>query len=224
MKQLAYKHPVISRWTHWVNFPILFLMIWSGFLIYWAYPAYRIGAGDVTLIHFFPQWFISLLHLDHRLAEGMAIHFVTAWIFVTNGLLYVAYALFSGQWRTMVPDRRSFREAWLVMLHDLGIVCSAPPVVKYNGAQKIAYTAIILMGAGSALTGSAIYRPVQLSWIVRLFGGYQAARTEHFILTIGFLLFFLIHVMQVARAGYNNFRSMVAGWELVDREKEAPHA
>ncbi len=224
MNQLAYKHPLVTRWTHWVNFPILFLMIWSGLLIYWAYPAYRVGAGSFTAVHFFPNWFNSLLRLDHRLAEGMAIHFVMAWIFVVNGLLYVAFAIISGQWRLMVPDRRSLVEAWRVTLHDLGLRRSVPPIVKYNGAQKIAYTAIIAMGAASALTGLAIYRPVQLAWLVRLLGGYQTARLEHFALTVGFVLFFFLHVMQVVRAGYNNFRSMVAGWEVTDSKREAPHA
>ena len=40
MKQLVQKHPLAIRWFHWINFPLLFLMIWSGVLIYWAYPAY----------------------------------------------------------------------------------------------------------------------------------------------------------------------------------------
>src|ERR1700733_8710090 len=174
MKHFAYKHPVLIRWTHWINFPILFLMIWSGLLIYWAYPAYRLGLGGLTIVHFFPKWFYSLLQLDHQLAEGMAIHFVIGWIFVLNGLLYVAFAILSGEWRTVVPDRRSFADAWQVALHDLGLRPFAPPALKYNGAQRIAYTAIIVMGAGSVITGFAIYRPVQLAWMANLLGGYQA--------------------------------------------------
>jgi len=41
---------------------------------------------------------------------------------------------------------------------------------------------------------------------------------EHFLLTAGYLAFFLIHVSQVIRAGWNNFRSMVSGYELVEEE------
>ena len=33
--RLAYKHPLAIRWMHWINFPVLFVMIWSGLLIYW---------------------------------------------------------------------------------------------------------------------------------------------------------------------------------------------
>jgi hypothetical protein len=36
MNALQQKHPLAIRWFHWVNFPLLFLMIWSGLMIYWA--------------------------------------------------------------------------------------------------------------------------------------------------------------------------------------------
>ena len=75
-----------------------------------------------------------------------------------------------------------------------------PPQGKYNGAQRIAYTAIILMGLGSLLTGLAIYKPVQFSWLVALFGGYPMARWFHFWLTVGYVAFFLVHVGQVIKS------------------------
>ena len=40
------KHPLAIRWFHWINFPVIFIMIWSGLLIYWANDVYRIGWGD----------------------------------------------------------------------------------------------------------------------------------------------------------------------------------
>ncbi|MDQ2900981.1 MAG: cytochrome b/b6 domain-containing protein [Acidobacteriota bacterium] len=224
MEHLEKKHLLLTRWTHWVNFPILFLMIWSGLLIYWANDVYRVGLGSVTLFHFFPNWIYNLFRLDHKLADGMAMHFLFAWIFAVNGLLYVAFTLISGQWRQVVPDRKSLVQAMQVTLHDLGLRKDCPPQGKYNGAQKIAYTAIILMGLGSLLTGLAIYRPVQLHWFTALLGGYEMARWEHFWLTMGFLAFFLIHVAQVIRAGYNNFRGMVTGWELKRAERERGNA
>ncbi len=214
MTSLEYKHRLITRWTHWINFPLLFVMIWSGLLIYWAYRAYRIGVGGFTLFHFFPDWLFNALSLDHRLAEGMAVHFFFMWFFAINGILYVAYTLFSGAWREMIPNRHSFRDALQVTLYDFGLSKSQPAAHKYNAAQRIAYTAIIVMGVGSLVTGLAIYRPTQLAWLAHLLGGYQMARWEHFLLTIGYLVFFVIHVAQVARAGWNNFRSIVTGFEL----------
>ena len=61
MKALKKKHPLAIRWFHWVNFPVLFLMIWSGLLIYWSNDVYRIGLGSYTLFSFFPQQFYEAL-------------------------------------------------------------------------------------------------------------------------------------------------------------------
>ena len=196
------------------------LMTWSGALIYWANDIYRIGIGKITLFHFFPDGFYRLVHIDHRLAEGMAWHFTLAWLFSMTGILYVFYLIFSGEWRELVPRATSWRDAWGVALHDLGLRADAPPHGKLNAAQRIAYTAVILMGAGSVTTGLAIYKPVQLSWITTACGGYEAARFEHFWLTIGYLVFLGVHVAQVMRAGWNNFRAMVAGFEVVETPKK----
>jgi thiosulfate reductase cytochrome b subunit len=200
---------------HWINFPVLFVMIWSGMLIYWANDVYKIHLGRKVLFGFFPESFYKALNISHRLAEGMAFHFLFMWIFFINGLVYIGYTLISGEWRYLFPDRHSFKEAWLVLLHDLHLRKTAPPQKKYNGAQKIAYTGIILMGMGSILTGLAIYKPIQFSWLATLFGGYGSARVIHFILTMLYCLFFLVHVLQVILAGWNNFQAMVTGFEVL---------
>jgi thiosulfate reductase cytochrome b subunit len=215
MQTLKLKHLVAIRWFHWINFPLLFLMIWSGFLIYWAYPIYSIAS-----FHFFPAWVYRTFNMNQRLAEGMALHFFFMWLFVVNGVLYVAYTLWSGEWRLLVPRSASaFRDAWYVALHDLHLRREVPAQEKYNAAQQISYTAIVVMGIGSVLTGLAIYKPAQLSWLAACFGGYAGARYIHFFLTIGYCLFFVVHVMQVAVTGWNNFRSMVIGYELVNEHE-----
>jgi thiosulfate reductase cytochrome b subunit len=190
-------------------------MIWSGLLIYWANDVYRIGFGSTTLLKFFPDSFYKALNVPFRLSEGMAYHFVFMWFFFLNGFAYVLYTIFSGEWRYLLPKRNSFKQAWLVLLHDLRIRKTAPPPEgKYNAAQRIAYTAIIIMGIGSILSGLAIYKPVQLGWLCAAMGGYKMARIIHFALTIGYVLFFLVHIVQVAIAGWNNFRAMVTGFEV----------
>jgi len=219
MKRLEKKHPLAIRWFHWINFPVLTVMIWSGWLIYWASDVYRVGLGRFTLFKFFPQWFYDRLHLGSRLAEGMAWHFLFMWLFGVNGLLYVLYTALSGEWRYLVPNRHSFREAIQVVLHDLQLTKHHPPRRKFNGAQQIAYTSIILMGAGSLLTGLAIYKPTQFAWLATLLGGYMAARFEHFWLMIGYIVFFVVHIAQVIRTGWNNFRAMVTGYEVVSLEE-----
>ena len=219
MKTLELKHLKAIRWFHWINFPLLVLMIWSGMLIYWANDVYRIGFGSFTVLHFFPDSFYSAFNLGHRLAEGMAWHFLLMWLFAANGIAYVIYTIVSGEWRYLVPNRNSLREAIQVTLYDLHLSKMQPPRRKFNGAQQFAYTSIVLMGFGSLVTGLAIWKSVQFGWLIWLLGGYQAARIEHFLLTIGYVLFFVIHILQVLRAGWNNLRSMITGYEVVSAEE-----
>jgi thiosulfate reductase cytochrome b subunit len=219
MIRLEPKHPRAVRWMHWINVPVLTVMIWSGLLIYWANDIYAVRFGGVTLFHFFPDWFYRALNLEHGLAVGMAYHFTFMWLFALNGVLYVLYTFVSGQWRHLLPNRHTPREALDVVLHDLKLRKAPLPRAKFNGAQRLAYTGVILMGAGSLVTGLAIYKPTQLAWLTSVLGGYEWARAEHFTLTICYVLFFVVHIAQVIRAGWNNFRAMVTGYELV-RVKE----
>lgn len=207
------------RWTHWINFPLLTIMIWSGMLIYWSNDVYTITLFGHTFFKFFPEWFNEALDIPAHLAKGMSYHFLFMWFFALNGLIYVTYTIISGSWRELLPQRKSFKEAWQVLLHDLHIRKMLPPQNKYNAAQRIAYTAIIVMAFGSLLTGLAIYKPVQFATITWLCGGYHLARIIHFVLTLGYVFFFLIHITQVILAGWKNFWSVISGFEVIQPNK-----
>jgi thiosulfate reductase cytochrome b subunit len=226
--RLERKHALAIRWMHWVNFPVLFTMIWSGLLIYWndsdnayqhPHAVYRVGVGSLTLVRLFPPWFWKAINAPYRVTEGLGYHFFFMWLFAINGILYVSYLVVSGEWRLLMPERKSIRDAIQVTLVDLHLRKGFPPQKKYNGAQRIAYSAVILMGLGSLVTGLSIYKPTQVHWVTTLLGGYEMARWEHFWLTMGFCAFFVVHVVQVVLAGWNNFRSMVSGYEIVPAAK-----
>jgi thiosulfate reductase cytochrome b subunit len=208
------KHPRAIRWLHWINFPLMAVMIWSGLRIYWAEDVYAFGFGSWEWFVFFPEIVYEKLDLDRHLARGLAFHFSFGWLFVINGLAYTIYLVATGEWRHIVPDRKSVGEAKDVVLHDLHLTDEAPPQGLYNAAQRIAYTTVLVMGAIVVVSGFAIYKPTQLYPLPLLFGGYQGARLIHFSMTIGIMLFFLVHVLQVARAGWGNFRAMVTGYEI----------
>lgn len=225
MKKIRHKHPLAIRWFHWLNFPILLAMAWSGLLIYWANDIYKLGWGDKTLLKFFPQSFYDAWKIPYRLAEGMNIHFFFMWLFALNGFLYVGYLFLSGEWRVLFPDKKSWKDMGLLMLNSLRISRKKPAQGKFNAAQRIVYTGVILLGFIMLLNGLAIYKPVQLHWLCALFGGYENARAIHFIITILFVLFFLVHIIQVVLHGWNNFRAMITGFEVVkETDESAPSA
>lgn len=217
-KQLENKHPLAIRWLHWINFPLLTMMIWSGILIYWANPVYSFRIGSYEVFHFFPQWFYDFLEIPYHLADGLQLHFFFMWLFAVNGVAYVAYLIASGEWRAILPVAASLKRAPRVALYDLHLLKKLPFQGKYNDAQRIAYTGVILMGAGSVITGLAIYKPTQIGWLTWLLGGYEWARWEHFWLMIAFVGFFGVHVLQVVLAGWANFRSMITGYDLVEAD------
>jgi len=228
--KIVEKHSAAIRWMHWINFPVLLLMIWSGFMIYWAdsatgftneHEVYRIGFRSFTLVRLFPPWVYHLLRLDQHQARGLALHALFMWVFTINGVAYALFLAISGQWRFILPDRRSLAHLWSAFRAELKGHNVPPPEHKYNAVQRLAYTLVILMGAGALLTGVAIWKPTSLNLVTKMFGGYQTARWLHFWLTIGFCFFFLVHVLQVLRSGWNNLRSMISGAQIVPHTEPA---
>lgn len=208
---------------HWINVPLLTIMIWSGLRIYWAdlRDPYGFGVGLIGWhwFDFFPDAVNERLQLERRLARGMAFHFTFGWLFAINGLVYGLYIAATGLWRRLAPDRHSFSDAAQVTAHDLYLgrllKRPLPPQGQYNAAQRLSYTGVLAMGAIAVLTGLAIYKPSGLGLLTTLMGGYEMARTIHFFVTIGFIVFFVVHLLQVARAGWKNFASMITGYEVV---------
>ena len=76
---------------HWINFPLIVIMVWSGIRIYWAERVYAFGFLDWEWFKFFPESFYEPLDINNNLARGLAFHFNFAWLFVINGLAFVIY-------------------------------------------------------------------------------------------------------------------------------------
>ncbi|MEM8708098.1 MAG: cytochrome b/b6 domain-containing protein [Actinomycetota bacterium] len=216
-KKAVLRHRRGNRWMHWINFPLIVIMIWSGLRIYWAEQEWAFGILDWELFAFFPDSFNEALGLNRKLARGLAFHLSFGWLFTINGALYLTYLAITGGWRQLVPTRQQIARVPAVVLHDLGILKEEPPKDgHYNAAQQLSYTVVVLFGAVIVLTGFALFKPVQLSPLVTLFGGYESARLIHFTTTMLFVGFFVLHMVQVARAGRRNFTSMVTGYEVID--------
>jgi len=214
------KHPLALRWMHWLNFPLLMIMMFSGMRIYWAdlQDPYAIGIGGWQLFEFWPDGVNSALQLERKLASGIAFHLNFGWFFVLNGVAYVVYLSRRGEWRHIVPDVQSIRDSRKTVAHDLHLSKDKPVQGKYNPAQQITYSLVILISALLVLSGFAIYRSGQLAWLEAAFGGYDFARFVHFSCTILLLLFFFVHIVQVMRAGWANFASIITGYRLGRRD------
>ncbi|HET9152379.1 MAG TPA: cytochrome b/b6 domain-containing protein, partial [Gemmatimonadales bacterium] len=95
-----------------------------------------------------------------------------------------------------------------------------PPQGKHNALQKLAYTGILLLATISVLSGFAIYKPVQLAWLTRLFGGYELARYWHFVAVWLFTAFVIVHVLAVFLSDPASLRAIITGRY---RGRHVPH-
>lgn len=215
------KHSLALRWMHWLNFPLLMIMLYSGMRIYWAdlQDPYAIGIGGRQLFEFWPDGVNSALQLERKLAKGIAFHLTFGWFFVLNGVAYLIYLSRRGEWRHIVPDLQGVRDARRTVAHDLHLRADKPVQGKYNPAQQVIYTLVIVISALLVVSGFAIYKSGQLAWLEAAFGGYDFARFVHFSTAILLMLFFAVHLVQVARAGWANVASIITGYRLGHRDE-----
>jgi thiosulfate reductase cytochrome b subunit len=174
----------------------------------------------------FPSWITLPGYQD--LATGRRWHFFFAWIFVINGIVYVAHSLLSGHWRQLVPSRAQLREIGTSIREHLHLRFPKGEEAKsYNVLQKIAYFGVIVVLLPALVLAGITMSPgmdAAFHWLLGLFGGRQTARTIHFIAASLILLFVFVHVFMVLISGvWNNIRSMVTGRYEID-EVEDPHA
>jgi len=186
-------------------------MAGSGLRIFNAYP--NLGPRDDLYSWYpfqdskMPGW----ITLGQWLAGARHLHFAFAWFLVLNGVVYLGYALATGEWkRRYFWPPRDAKNAVETALYYARIRRSEPPHGFYNGLQRSAYTAAVALGVLQVISGLAIYKPAQLRWLTLLLGGYDSARALHF-LTLWALAFFVAgHVVMVLMHP-KTFLAMVTG-------------
>ena len=212
-RPLVKRYAGIVRLAHWLNAVFLVGMIASGLQIYNAYAHFGLRDQPLALPnpwdgHLIPRW----ARLGGWLAGGLNWHFALAWPFVITGLVYLGFLAFSGEWRSLVFRPRDIGPAVQMQLYYLRLRKEHPPQGKHNALQKAAYTFIVVLGAVATLTGFAIYKPVQLSWLTTLLGGYELTRYWHFLSVWLFVGFTLLHVALVLLVDPASLRAMITGW------------
>jgi thiosulfate reductase cytochrome b subunit len=188
--------PAWVRVMHWTNALAMILMIMSGWQIYNASPLFTFR-------------FSSSVTLGGWLAGALLWHFAAMWLLVVNGLIYLITGFATGRFRKkllpispggVISDVKA--ALTFKLAHD--------DLTKYNSVQKLLYAGIILVGVVIVLSGLSIWKPVQLSWLVALFGGYDVARYVHFVCMSLICLFLIVHVV-LAILVPKSLRAMIIG-------------
>jgi thiosulfate reductase cytochrome b subunit len=245
------RHHLLVRCSHWLNVPMLLGLILSGMSIYWASPVYKhkpdpqTGSFDpfadigiwicahIPGLHQYsnpPDWVYNHISLGPgMLAVALRLHWLCAYLFMLNGLVFVIGLVMGGGWRSLLPRLTDLRGSLKMGRYYLGVPLAKltrrtwlhPRFnTKYNALQRVAYFSIPVAGFLSVLTGWAIHKPMQLDWLAAIFGGYDKARIWHFWLMWFFVLFVVPHVVLVLADGWDTLRSMIVGWSMRIRNSE----
>jgi len=205
---VAYEHPWVVRICHWLNAISLFVLIGSGLRIFIAFPSFGPKIPQHILLTV-PKAFT----IGGWLGGALQWHFTFMWIFVGTGLSYLVYQFLTGNFREVLFMPRDAKGVWPMMRHYFLFDKKPDLAEPYNALQKLAYTAAVLLGVLSTLTGLVLFKPVQFRWLAFVFGGFHLTRIWHFLAMFGFLSFITGHLVMVLLHGWNNFFSMLSGWK-----------
>jgi thiosulfate reductase cytochrome b subunit len=175
----------------------ILIMIASGWRIYDYYPALPVHFG------FPPKWTLGgdftiteAISNDDGLVNALLWHFAAMWVLVLNFLAYLVVGCASGHFRRdFLPVSvgafwRDFTAALRGRLgHRLG---------EYNAVQKVFYWGVLAAILVTILSGFSIWKPVQLHWLTRFFGGYEFARVVHFLGMAAIVGFLVVHLALTA--------------------------
>jgi thiosulfate reductase cytochrome b subunit len=208
--------PLSVRVTHWLSALLFCALLLSGIEILISHPRFYWGeAGNVNIQPLFvipipasratvPTGYGYVLPDQNGWSRYM--HFQAAWFVLFTGLAYGFASLRNGHFRDrLFPAWRDLR--WSVfqqsLVEHLRFVPSAPG--SYNLIQRLSYVGVVfvlfpmMFWTGLAMSPSFV-AAVPLS--VTLLGGQQSARTLHFFVTLLLVLFVVVHVVMVYRAGF----------------------
>lgn len=217
----TWRHPLTVRITHWINVAAVVVLLMSGLNILAAHPHLYWGISSTfddpwLSTPTVPDWL--LIPQGRNLAEARNWHFLFAWIFVINGLIYLVWALVSGRFkRRLLPTGKELRGVWPSVKEHARFHFPADDQARtYNVLQKLTYLAMVLVVLPLMLVTGLSMSPgfnAIGGVLLEIMGGRQSARTLHFIaagLIVGFIV---VHVGLVIWTGFlNNMRAMITGW------------
>jgi len=188
---------------HWLNAVTMFIMIGSGWKIY----------NDEVLFGWLH--FLDYLTIGKWAQHGLQWHFFGMWLVFFNGLFYLTYGFATGRFRRMLLPIR-FRELLATISDALHFRLAHDDPTKYNTVQKLMYLGVLTAGVTVVISGLAIWKPVQFSFLYALFGTFQNARLVHFICMAVIVLFMVVHISLALLVPHTLIAMLTGGPKVID--------
>ncbi len=190
-----HRQPLLLRLAHWAQALAIVIMLGSGWRIYnqepilpFRFPGWAVLGGGI-------KGTLSRSN-DPGVANAIAWHFAGMWLLLAGFALLLLHGFVSGHFRRdfwPVGPRSFWRDfkaaATFRLAHELG---------RYNAVQRAFYIGVLFAIVMMFVSGLAIWKPVQFGWITALLGGFQGARTVHFLFMSAIVAFFAMHLALVA--------------------------
>jgi len=223
------RHSGVVRVTHWLTVISFFALLLTGAEIVVSHP--RFYWGEVGNVNTTPLFTIPIPSSRDTVPTGYGyvmpdqngwsryLHFESAWVAVLTGLVYGIWSLWTGHFRRdLFPARgdRNWRAFWGVISRYIRRAPQDEAEARsYNVMQRTAYLAVIFVLFPLVIwTGLALSPGFNSAFpfAVNVLGGRQSARTLHFFVSGGLLLFVVVHVWMVVLAGFRSrMRGMITG-------------
>ena len=197
------RHSALVRVTHWITAASFLALLYSGIAILLAHPRLYWGEtgalGTPSLIDL-PLPMV----LTGQTGWGRYLHFLSAWVCVVTGAVYVLGGMSACHFRNDLFRR------------------GGP--ANYDVLQRVTYTAVVfLLFPLMIWTGFAMSPAITSVFpvLVTALGGQQSARTIHFVVASLLVLFLVGHVVMVYLSGFTrHVGAMILGSEGVVRETQ----
>lgn len=223
------RHAAMVRAAHWLTTLFFLLLLWTGIEILISHP--RLYWGEYGNVNTAPLLIIPIPASRESVPTGYSyvlpdqngwsrsLHFEAAWFLVFTGAAYFLWGLYRGHiQRNLLPARSEL--SWLALRKSIVEHLhwrnpNEADAGSYNALQRMSYLGVIFVLSPLMIwTGLAMSPAIAGAFpgAVWLLGGQQSARTIHFFGTVALVLFVLVHVAMVCRAGFwSRTRAMITG-------------
>ena len=223
------RHAAVVRVTHWLTVIAFFALLITGAEIVISHP--RFYWGEVGNVMTQPAFTLPIPASRHTVPTrysfempdengwSRSMHFEAAWALVLTGLVYFLYSVWTGHFRRdLVPARgeRSWSDFRAVLQKTVGRGrADVAEAHSYNVMQRATYLVVIFVLIPLVIWTGLAMSPAftaAMPWTVEALGGRQTARTLHFFVTWALVLFVVVHVAMISRAGFwSRMRAMIRG-------------
>jgi thiosulfate reductase cytochrome b subunit len=228
--EVLVRHSALVRVTHWIHTLSFFGLLVSGIAILIAHP--RLYWGETGAVGAPALVDLPIPFTFGQSGWGRYLHFLSAWVSVLNGSLYAISGLFDQHFRRhLLPAKAdlAWRPLWRAVSDHVRLKRPGEEGSQsYNVLQRLAYLAVVFVLFPLMIATGLAMSPALTSVfpaLVTVFGGQQSARTIHFFAASLLVLFLLVHIAMVCRAGFGNrVRAMITGHGTARKERHGRSA